>query len=184
MEFCLHYSGVLKSNDQASGKHKIRKQLHPQIENLCRKRFYGTFKPDLENSRNDKSPPMYSMIGEKRFYFLISKELYTVVNLDITLLLPHPVGSIVHSGGDIDNRIKTLFDALRIPQNLSEAPSHIDTVDTEHSMFCLLEDDKLINRISIKSYEDYAPDAKDIVKCFIQVETKVTQASWEGLNFV
>ena len=184
MEFCLHYSGVLKSDDRASGKHRIRMQLHPQIEALCRGRFYPTFKPDLENSRDDNSPPMYYAIDGKQFYFLVSSKLHTVVNLDITLLLPHPVGSIIHSGGDVDNRIKTLFDALRIPHNPSEAPSHFGEIATESPTFSLLEDDKLINRISIKSYEDNAPEGKDTVRCFIQVETRITTGSWEGLNFV
>jgi hypothetical protein len=59
-----------------------------------------------------------------------------------------PPGTILSPNGDIDNRLKTLFDALRMPQNDTEIPS-----DTSHDgvFFCLLEDDSLITKLSVNT---------------------------------
>ncbi len=184
MEFCLHYQGKLRSNDKAAGKHLIRQQLNQQIESLCRRRFIDTFKEDFDNSTTQGHKPMYVNHGIQRFYFLISENLKTVVDLDITLLVPHKSGSLVNNGGDIDNRIKTLLDALRVPRTLDEIPKSQNVENADAEVFCLLEDDKLINRISIRSYEDYAPESKDTVRCLIQVKTKILAATWGNLNFI
>ena len=50
------------------------------------------------------------------------------------------------SGGDIDNRIKVLFDGLRIVDAPSELGKERAATDgSEDPFFCLLEDDSLIN---------------------------------------
>jgi hypothetical protein len=123
-------------------------------------------------------------IGDKRYWFLIAEHLATVVDLNITLLLPHEVGRIVHNGGDIDNRIKTLFDALRVPSVPSEIPAADSFHYGEGGMYCLLQDDKLINRVSLQSYQDHAPAGADVVTALIEVRTKITRALWGNLYFV
>jgi hypothetical protein len=37
-----------------------------------------------------------------------------VAEIGLTFLCPEPAGQIVAQGGDIDNRIKTLLDSLKI----------------------------------------------------------------------
>jgi len=52
--------------------------------------------------------------------------------------------------GDIDNRLKTLFDALRIPE--AGENYHLNTKEAgETPFFCLLEDDKLITKVSVET---------------------------------
>jgi len=185
MEFCLHYYGRLKSRDTAAGKHEIRKALHSQIKSLCEAApFAQAFKGDIEERRKPTEKPMFIEHGDRRYWFLISEYLKTVADLNITTLVPHEVGRIVQNGGDIDNRIKTLFDALRVPSVPSEIPASDSFDYTKGGMYCLLEDDKLINRISIRSYQDHAPDDTDSVRCLIEVETKITAACWGNLGFV
>lgn len=185
MEFCLHYYGKLKSRDNAAGKQLIRQYLHPQIKALCRSdQFANTFEGDIKGNRSTKEQPMYVQHNEKRYWFLISEYLKTVVDLNITILVPHQVGRIIQNGGDIDNRIKTLFDALRVPAVTSEIPSSDSFNYTIGGMYCLLQDDKLINRVSIQSYQDHAPEDADSVKCLIEVKTKITAALYGNLNFV
>lgn len=184
MEFCLHYYGKLKSRDNAAGKHAIRQALHEQVKSLCTsEQFAHTFEDDLADKRKTEEKPMFIEHGGKRYWFLISEHLATVVDLNITILVPHEVGKIVQNGGDIDNRIKTLFDAMRVPAVESEIPQK-DTFDYSSGMYCLLQDDKLINRVSIRSYRDHAPLDGDSVRCLIEVETKITRALWGNLNFV
>jgi hypothetical protein len=52
--------------------------------------------------------------------------------------------------GDIDNRIKTLIDALRIPE-ANERYAQKKPLADEKPFFCLLEDDKLITKLSVES---------------------------------
>lgn len=185
MEFCLHYYGKLKSRDNAAGKHAIRQAFHDQVKALCASEpFSHTFKDDLDGTRKTKEKPMFVEHGGKRYWFLVSEYLATVVDLNITILVPHEVGRIIQNGGDIDNRVKTLFDALRIPAVESEIPSSDPFDYGDGGMYCLLQDDKLINRVSIRSYRDHAPLDGDSVRCLIEVETKITRALWGNLNFV
>ena len=185
MEFCLHYYGKLKSRDNATGKHAIRCALHEQVKSLCAsEQFANTFKEDIEGTRKSEENSMFIEHGEKRYWFLISEYLATVVDLNITILVPHEVGRIIQNGGDIDNRVKTLFDALRVPAAASEVPSSDSFDYGSGGMYCLLQDDRLINRVSIRSYRDHAPLDADSVRCLIEVETKITKALWGNLNFV
>jgi hypothetical protein len=65
----------------------------------------------------------------------------------------NPLSYIIdQASGDLDNRLKILFDALRMPKpNSKELPPNAVPDDTEHPFFCLLEDDALITRVSIES---------------------------------
>lgn len=185
MEFCLFYQGKLKSRDGAAGKHEIRASLDRQLRSISHSQtFSHSFKPDWEGKRSSKEQPMFVERMGKRFWFLISENLATKVNLSLTILVPHETARIVHNGGDIDNRIKTLFDALRVPAADSEVPSNDQFDYSDSGMYCLLEDDKLIDRISIRSYQDHGPAEPDHVRCVIEVETKITRALWGNLNFV
>ena len=66
------------------------------------------------------------------------------------------------SAGDLDNRLKTLFDALRIPVP-NERYSERNVADDEKPyFFCLLEDDRLITKVSVETdqlLELVRPDA-------------------------
>ena len=53
--------------------------------------------------------------------------------------------------GDIDNRLKTLFDALRAPKNATEIPKGAVPGPDEDPFFCLLEDDALITAVSVET---------------------------------
>ena len=181
MEFCLHYYGVLKSADNASGKHAIRKELHAQIKSLC-------LSTAFESAFNESKKPEDSLFiehGSKRYWFLISEKLSTILDVHITLFAPHKIDSIINNGGDIDNRIKTLFDAMRAPSVASEIPKNDDfDYQAEGGMYCLLQDDKLINRISVQSYQDHSPESPNHVRCLIECKTRITAALWGNLNFV
>ena len=185
MDFCLFYQGKLKSRDGAAGKHAIRAALDPQLRSVCHsKTFRGVFEPDWEGKRRSPDLPMYVERRQRRYWFLISEQLAATANLSLTLLVPHEVASIVSNGGDIDNRIKTLFDALRVPSTDSELPGSDSFDYAEGDMYCLLQDDKLINRVSIRSYQDHGIREQDHVRCLIEVQTQITRALWGNLNFV
>ncbi len=83
----------------------------------------------------------------RRFVPLVTEEMCLSCSLDVLFLRPETPGRLVQSG-DIDNRLKTLFDAMRIPANMGEAGGP-PAEDEENPIFCLLEDDNLISEIRI-----------------------------------
>ena len=83
------------------------------------------------------------------FVPLVTQELSLLCGLDILFLRPDRPGVVLRSG-DIDNRLKTLFDALRIPE-ANESYHARDRGPDEQPFFCLLEDDKLITKVSVET---------------------------------
>ena len=72
-----------------------------------------------------------------------------IAELDVLLLSQEEPGKILTHGGDIDNRLKTLFDALPMPKDASEIPPGDKPGANEAPFYCLLEDDALVKRVAI-----------------------------------
>jgi hypothetical protein len=60
-------------------------------------------------------------------------------------------GSLMAQSGDLDNRIKTLLDSLKIPREASALPSDAKSDEDQKPFFCLLQDDSLITKLSIEA---------------------------------
>jgi hypothetical protein len=63
----------------------------------------------------------------------------------ILFLRPEEPGLLINSG-DLDARLKTVFDALRMPANLDETGGE-GPAEKENPFFVLLEDDKLVTEV-------------------------------------
>jgi len=87
---------------------------------------------------------------EFRFVPLISKELGLACKVDVLLLRREEPGLLPTIGGDIDNRFKTLLDALKMP-SADEIPSNVVPEEEEDPFFCLLEDDGLLTDFRVSS---------------------------------
>lgn len=86
------------------------------------------------------------------FQVAISPQLKTVAELDIIMLRPSPPGTIIGHGGDIDNRLKTLFDSLRLPTADEIPPDKVeDLISASPPFFCLLKDDALITSVAVRT---------------------------------
>jgi hypothetical protein len=84
-----------------------------------------------------------------RFVPLINKSSGYTCSLDVLFLRRDDPGGVISSwGGDIDNRIKVLFDGLRMPETVPELGGLPIDAD-ENPFFCLLEDDKLVTSITV-----------------------------------
>ena len=92
-------------------------------------------------------------------------------------------GNIIESGGDLDNRIKVLFDALRLPQNCDEVLPARDGQEDD-PIFVLLEDDRLIVDVKVTSDRLLTPrlDGEHIndVRLVIHVKTIIVDATQYG----
>jgi hypothetical protein len=81
---------------------------------------------------------------------LVSSRVDLISELEILLLRPAPPGAILRDGGDLDNRIKTLIDGLRLPTKSELPPAWTPNPD-QRPFFCLLQDDKLVSAFSVVS---------------------------------
>lgn len=149
MEFMLHYRGELKSNGSPVDKHRIRQCLHPQLKELWKQPPLMHFKELLVPQSAKKSFGVIRELGVFQFAPLVSSKINFVAELEITLLRPGTPGNIVQRGGDIDNRLKTLLDALTVPPHSNALPKNIEPADGETPFFCVLDDDRLITKLSV-----------------------------------
>jgi hypothetical protein len=147
MEFHLVYRGRLPAagggGTRVREKQDMRKIFHKQLANLwTTEAFLKSEKGAVAYIANRHSRCGFQFVPLVSDFFSVS------CALDILFLRRDGPGSIVKSGGDIDNRIKVLFDGLRMPQTCDEVAGDSPAED-EKPFFCLLEDDKLISRVQI-----------------------------------
>jgi hypothetical protein len=165
MQFRLVYQGPLPSGGNKSNKPEvkqaIREQFHPQLKELWRTHPFlkNYFEMQLEGGSFPEHVGSRFAFCGYRFVPLIGSTFRgggdvdgppdVACSLDILILRrDHPAQSIVQNGGDVDNRIKILFDALHIPQSCSGIK---EPEDSDNVRFCLLEDDKLITEVKIST---------------------------------
>jgi hypothetical protein len=90
-------------------------------------------------------------LGDFRFLPLVGSifdGVNTACGLDVLFLRRDLPGKIISGGGDIDNRLKTLLDALKMPGS-GELPSTEAPTQGENPFFCLVEDDSLVTEIKV-----------------------------------
>jgi hypothetical protein len=107
---------------------------------------------------------------------LVTRDLDATCSLDVLLLRPGP-GMTRHilSQGDIDGQLKTIIDALRIPDNAEETGRATPEAD-ETPFFCLLENDQLVSEVRVVADELLSLPGKPVVDpndAFVIVHAKV-----------
>ena len=171
MSVRLFYRGPLKSNGKPVDKHEIRLKIHPQLVKLWEQKRMEAFKGYLTKEGMGKISILYTY-GDRDYACLVNDRLELYADLDILFLRPGEPGQLMTHGGDIDNRLKTLFDALRRPQNEDEAPKGYQLGQTQNPCHCVLSDDSLITRFSVTADTLLDAESDDEVVLIITVATK------------
>jgi hypothetical protein len=148
MEFTLTYQGKLKTNGSAKQKQVIRRVFHPQLKELWQHPPLNRFSKLLKKNPSKKNSILQE-VGLYCFAPLINNHLNNAAELEMIFLRPSPPGFLITQSGDIDNRIKTLFDSLRMPQVETEIPNGDLPQEDEDPFYCLLQDDALITKLSV-----------------------------------
>ncbi len=186
MKFTLHYRGPLLANGRPQHKHDIRDVFHQQSKTLWQRQALRDI-ADMVNIANDPSGPHGILIRSALgFYFapLIAASLHAVAEIEIMLLRPEAPGGLITQGGDVDNRLKTLFDALTVPRHSNQIPPGVSPGVDETPFFCLLEDDNLITSVQVRTEHLLEPDvAPNDVELFIDVRTAITRPTLANLAF-
>jgi len=166
MRFTLIYDAVLPSaanSNRLKEKWAIRDKLHPQLQLMWGDHpAVSGWLADYSKAEEDATKPdaekggilSVFAIGEERFVPLVTRRLDMTCYLNILFLRCARPGGLV-GDGDIDNRLKTLFDGLRMPHSESELIQTRSALPKPY--FCLLEDDSLISGFQVKTEQLFYP---------------------------
>jgi hypothetical protein len=200
VEFRLVYRGPLhaasQDNTRTTEKHEIRRYLHRQLKTLWREHpaLSNWVKPIPINevpswqgrSHADVVSDDYQ-IGNARFLPLINSRHGLACALDIIFLRRDVPGSAIINGGDIDNRLKVLLDALKVPKNSGKIPRTWSPSEDEKPLYCLMEDDSQITEIKVLSDRLLLPleddERKNDVVLIIHVTTKIVNFDKAYIEF-
>lgn len=97
--------------------------------------------PPLEPGQHDFCTPI-PIPNVGNFMPLVRHSLYLACAVDILFLRHEEPFKLLKHGGDLDNRIKILFDGLRMPDPKDQYVGEKPTADP---LFVVLEDDALIS---------------------------------------
>jgi hypothetical protein len=191
VEFTLHYRGPLKAasgkNRRKDHKHDLRKHFHKQLKELWTLPQLKDVEDYLEAGPTPQGEiRLRQSVGAFEFVPLVSPRIFLVANIEMMMLRPEPEGAIFTRGGDIDNRLKTLMDALKVPNEESALPDGISPSPDESPFFCLLTDDSLITGIDIKTAHWLEPEIQetDEVVLTLRVRTKPTKIIFGNMAFL
>jgi hypothetical protein len=149
MRFRLHYRGELLANGNAKHKWQLRSTFHAQLKLLWQQEPLAGISKYIDPSYRPDDCHLGVPQRERIFYPIVSERIWTIAELDILMLRPGDPGSIAVGGGDIDNRLKTLLDSLRVPDLNDKSKNPLP--EDETNVFCLLQDDKLITRLAVET---------------------------------
>jgi hypothetical protein len=147
MRFRLGYRGPLKANGSLSDKHRIRTELAPQIKDLSTREPMKSYADCFGSKPVGNWPYAPRVVDGITFIPVVYEGLFLVARIDILFLRPEDPGRVITRGGDLDNRIKTLFDGLRVPKS-GELPKQVNHPEP---VWCLLEDDALITEFTVRT---------------------------------
>lgn len=186
MEFRLTYRGPLASNGRPAEKHAIRRALHPQLADLWQREPLRSIGPDGRHLwQSGAVPTLRFPVGSFNFVPIVSERINLLCHLDILFLRRAQAGAIITAGGDIDNRLKTLLDALRIPKNETELVSGDAPQPGEDPFLCVLEDDALITRVNVTTdrlLEPGTPEERSHVNLVLHFVVRPTIVTWINIG--
>jgi hypothetical protein len=207
MEFYLTYEGPLNATQRdprdgersrhVANKREMRRHFHSQLKTLWNvlpalhddEMFSKPVRQFLVTRSPSEVPTTRKQLAEAHAHFgfnfvpLVTADLDLLCSLEILMLRPDRPGRTAWSG-DIDNRLKTLLDALRITE-ANEHYSELDPEDSEKPFFVLLEDDKLLTKVSVETDRllSCVNSRMDDVRLFIRVRIKPYDVHPDNMHF-
>ena len=203
VQFRLIYRGRLPAQKSGGGgsrvaeKHEIRKQFHLQLAELWKEHpLLVAWNRSTESSQTGDGPrstrtltdtyaDQYENFGF-RWMPLINNQYGLACALDILFLRRDNPGNLIKSGGDIDNRIKVLVDAMQVPKYKQDILDFKPEAH-ENPFYCLLEEDSLVTDIRVQTDRLLIPQQSDEalhdVMLVVHVKTLVVNSRLAPTDF-
>ncbi|MGH8201138.1 MAG: hypothetical protein ACREVO_12395 [Steroidobacteraceae bacterium] len=119
------------------------------------------------------------------FVPLVTRDLELLCAIEILLLREGKPGAVIKSG-DLDNRLKTLFDALCMPRDQGQLGPYLSPAEEEKPFFCLLEDDSVITKATVETdtllQSVSEPPSENDVRAVITVKIRAARVTAENLG--
>lgn len=161
-----------QADKKADHKHEIRRVLHRQMRDLWSERRFlrsGMTSGEIFGLKGERKPlkdklaDISPVINGFRFIPLVHENLDLLCDLKILLMRRDRPGDRpgrAFNPRDIDNRLKVLFDALKMPVDAAELGDNHPSGD-DNPMFVLLQKDELISSVSVETDDllDPPPEA-------------------------
>jgi len=205
MKFVLVWKGRLPASANSSKTKdvaKIREELSAQLEYLWEKnsalqvlKEYGfTHAPHSDLFIVPPNTPRqvsllypghmvdlcdWIPVKNYRYMPLIRKSLDLACDLSILFLRQDDPGALITQSGDLDGRIKTLLDALRMPtdQEQDVAPPSMKDIYT------LMQSDTLVSALDIKTERLLFPESSHPHEVFLIIEVSVRVLKVQQANY-
>lgn len=204
-----------KTAHRSEHKHDIRHAFHLQLKQLWENTKYlrehtvdpaaigphaypssiavsGVFTGQLSIRAPGSQVPLNEYLASEyaeygyNFVPLVRESEHLSCALRILFLRRDPPGGI-YNLGDIDNRIKTVLDALRRPRNPNEVPRR--PLPDEEPMYVLLEDDRLVTHLEVETDTLHLPptvkaDDASLAQLIISVDVRPHHVTMQNLSYV
>jgi len=181
MKFALHYRGPLKPDGNAGHKFDLRRHFHAQLAGLWTQlplRHMAIVRLPMGHADRARynNVSHYRPRGGFNFVPIATIEQTWTGSVEVVLFRPGVPGQLV-TKGDIDNRLKTLFDALAMPQEGGGIPKGEAPREGEDPFNCVFEDDAQITSVTVETEQLLAPDTDADpfhVELFLRIELSQT----------
>jgi len=188
MKFRLLYEGEIPPRQKASLEdiQAIRMKLEPQLRALWQFPPLSNSAPRLLQYKVQNDPHSIDLVetrGNCPFIPIVSKKIDLQCALDITFLRQQAPGQLIGDGGDIDNRLKTLLDALSAPPLSQQDFFRKVVIEPGNAIHCLLQDDSLVIQLAVETDRLLRAAESDFdLVALIQVSVTASQLTYANLG--
>ena len=123
-------------------------------------------------------------VGGQTYAPLASKKLKLTAELDVLFLRAGPAGSLLTGHGDIDNRLKVLFDALSVPTPQQVVACSNGRGTEEAPLHTLLEDDDMVTRVNVDTARLLGDHPSGDVRVIVRVDVRPAGHMWANQVFL
>jgi hypothetical protein len=189
VDFTLKYAGLVMTGPSTVAKlsrTNLREAFHKQLAILWRVHPYlkdldpGTFPRQRQRTQrlDEVAPKVHyglwyrCLEGGYDYVPIVHYGHRAHCHLAIRVHSLRAPGGIIHSGADLDNRLGVVIDALKMPDPTGPYDESNSTGE-EPMMFCLLENDDLVTKISIESFRLLSDDPEAAKPEYIDLDIDV-----------
>lgn len=202
MRFSLKYEGPLKSSNSRKthviDKNRLRWYFSDQLERLIERGNFSRLPVNekyraireregrrVEDSgiKIDFTKISGATLGKVWYFAAIDPSFEVACSLNVRMDRPERPGHLFETSGentgDLDNRFKTLFDALRMPHSKDEARPNEKTPSKNYCV-CLFEDDSMVSNLIVSTHPSLEEMPPGHVKLTIDVEIKAHDLTFDS----
>ncbi len=148
MRITLTYKGEIPGNKRPPEKiDAIRQEFHRQLTKLWGRNQLSFLKDWVDTGFAGGAPDFRRRHGKRTYLPIVSEAIYLRARLNVRLLSGLDQHQPSYAKGDIDNRVKSLLDALSAPTQASRIPAAAPFRDT----ICFMSDDSLVDELTVST---------------------------------